>query len=92
MNAPYATPPAELDISDVRQRFYRGYCIHNAAVIAAPAANARAASADPRSAEPGARPGAARPSNAPASYLERFFADIATDADVGSKVLNRCVG
>jgi hypothetical protein len=27
-----------------------------------------------------------------AAYLERFFADIGTDADLGAKILNRCVG
>ena len=35
VGAPYATPPSELDITDVRQRLYRGYCIHNADVMAA---------------------------------------------------------
>src|SRR5207253_3783101 len=35
VNAPYATAPAELTITDVRQRFYRGYCIHNNGALAA---------------------------------------------------------
>ncbi|MFL6801419.1 MAG: hypothetical protein ACJ8EQ_06595, partial [Sphingomicrobium sp.] len=30
VNAPYATPPDQLRIADVRQRVYRGYCAHNA--------------------------------------------------------------
>ena len=35
VGAPYATPPSELDITDVRQQLYRGYCIHNADVMTA---------------------------------------------------------
>ncbi len=91
VNAPYATPPAELDISDVRQRVYRGYCIYNADVVAA-ARQLRAEhqqilgvlSAIPEL-EPSTRQRAA-------SFLEKFFADIGSDADVGAKVINRCVG
>jgi hypothetical protein len=91
VNAPYATPPAELDISDVRQRVYRGYCIHNPSVVAA-AREMRAL--HPQiigvlSQVPGLEPATQQRASA---YLERFFADIATDADVGSKVINRCLG
>jgi hypothetical protein len=91
VNAPYATPPAELDISDVRQRVYRGYCIHNASVVAA-ARQMRAL--HPQiigvlSQVPGLEPATQQRASA---YLEKFFADIATDADVGSKVINRCLG
>jgi hypothetical protein len=91
VNAPYATPPAELDISDVRQRVFRGYCIHNASVVAA-ARQMRAL--HPQiigvlGQVPGLEPATQQRATA---YLERFFADIATDADVGSKVINRCLG
>jgi hypothetical protein len=91
VNAPYATPPAELDISDVRQRVFRGYCIHNASVVAA-AREMRAL--HPQiigvlSQVPGLEPATQQRASA---YLEKFFADIATDANVGSKVINRCLG
>jgi hypothetical protein len=91
VNAPYATPPAELDINNVRQRVYRGYCIHNASVIAV-AREMRAL--HPQiigvlSQVPGLEPATQQRAGA---YLEKFFADIATDADVGSKVINRCLG
>jgi hypothetical protein len=91
VNAPYATPPAELDISDVRQRVFRGYCIHNASIAAA-ARQMRAL--HPQiigvlGQVPGLEPATQQRATA---YLERFFADIATDADVGSKVINRCLG
>lgn len=29
VDAPYATPPEGVDVSNVRQRHYRGYCMHN---------------------------------------------------------------
>ena len=90
VNAPYATPPSELDITDVRQRFYRGYCAHNA--------DALAAARQMRAARPQILgvltqvPGLDARTQASASrYLEGFFADIATDESVGSRVLNRCV-
>ena len=35
VDAPYATPPDVLNISDVRQRLYRGYCLHNGDALAA---------------------------------------------------------
>ena len=91
VNAPYATAPGELDISDVRQRFYRGYCMHNSGVVIA-AREMRAA--QPQllgvlSRVPGLEPSAQQRAGA---YLEKFFADIATDSDLGTKVLNRCLG
>jgi hypothetical protein len=90
VNAPYATPPAELDIGSVRQRLYRGYCVHNA--------DALAAARQMRSAQPqilGVLTQVAgldaRTQATAARYLNDFFADIATDDSVGSRVLNRCV-
>ena len=90
VNAPYATPPAELDISDVRQRRYRGYCMHNQYVVAAAREmrSARPQILGVLGQVPGLEPATQQKA---ASYLDKFFADIATDADVGSKVLNRCL-
>ena len=78
-------------IADVRQRFYRGYCMHNQYVVAA-AREMRAQ--HPQiigvlGQVPGLEPATQQRAGA---YLEKFFADIGTDADVGSKVLNRCLG
>jgi hypothetical protein len=90
VNAPYATPPSELDIPDVRQRLYRGYCVHNADALGA-ARQMRAARAQilgVLTQVPGLD---ARTQASAARYLEGFFADIATDESVGSRVLNRCV-
>jgi hypothetical protein len=90
VDPPYATPPAELDIGDVRQRLYRGFCMHNPQVIAA--------AREMRAAEPqmlavlGQVPGLdPRTQRTASAYLGRFFADIATDADVNAKVLRSCL-
>lgn len=90
VGAPYAIPPEGLGISNVKQRVYRGYCAHNASAIA----EARRM----REARPqilgvlATTPGMdARTQRGASAYLERFFADIATDADVSAKILNRCV-
>jgi hypothetical protein len=90
VNTPYATPPAELDISDVRQRFYRGYCMHNKDVVAA--------AAQMRSAEPqilgvlSQVPGLdAHSQQRGASYLQGFFVEIGNDSTFNSRILNHCV-
>jgi len=91
VGTPYATPPAELSISDVRQRFYRGYCLHNSgvALAARQMREARPQLLGVLAQVPGLEPGTQQRAGA---YLEKFFADIATDSDVSAKVLNRCLG
>jgi hypothetical protein len=91
VGAPYASPPSEIDIADVRQRYYRGYCMHNADVVVA--ARQMRAQRPQLLAVLGQVPGLDPKTQArAASYLNGFFADIGTDADVGSKVLKRCLG
>jgi hypothetical protein len=91
VDTPYATPPAELDIPSVKSRLYRGYCAHNPDALAA----ARQFRAEqPQmvavlSQVPGLDP---RTQARAASYLNGFFADIASDATLGAKVLKTCVG
>jgi hypothetical protein len=89
VNAPYAVPPDVLKIGRVTERVYRGYCAHNA--------QAFAVAREMRAAQPqiigllGQVPGLSpKKQQTAAAFLARFFADIATDADVGAKVLNRC--
>jgi hypothetical protein len=91
VDTPYATPPAELDIASVKERLYRGYCAHNADALAA-ARQMRAeqgAMLGVLSQVPGLDP---RTQARAANYLNGFFADIATDATLGSKVLKTCLG
>lgn len=91
VNAPYAVPPDELRINSVRQRFYRGYCIHNAGVAAA-ARQMREARPQMMAAitsTPGLEP---RTASRAIAFLDGFFADIATDDLVNAKILGRCLG
>jgi hypothetical protein len=90
VGAPYATPPEELSISSVRQRFYRGYCIHNAGAAAA-ATQMRAARPQMLAvlaSTPGLDP---RTQQKAASFLDQFFTQIGTDAGITS-LLGRCLG
>ena len=91
VDPPYATPPDQLKINDVKQRFYRGYCSQNGYALAA-AQQMRAA--QPQllamlAQTPGLDP---RAEQRAASYLGGFFADVATDASVGGKILSHCLG
>jgi hypothetical protein len=88
---PYAVPPDQLKINDVKQRFYRGYCSLNPYALTA-AQQIRAA--EPQllatlSQIPGLDP---KTRQRAASYLGGFFADIATDQSVSAKILGRCLG
>jgi hypothetical protein len=91
VNAPYAVPPDELRINSVRQRFYRGYCLHNAAVLAAARQmrESRPQLMAAISSTPGLEP---RTQSRAVSFLDSFFADIATDELVNAKILSRCLG
>jgi hypothetical protein len=91
VDAPYATPPAELSIPDVKSRFYRGYCAHNGDVLGA-ARQMRAAQPQILGVlgqVPGLEP---RAQQRAASYLNQFFAQIDNDANVSAKILKRCLG
>jgi hypothetical protein len=87
---PYAGPPPELNLSDIRQRQYRGYCYHNAAVppVAAQMRAARAQMLAVLGQVPGLEE---RTQRRAANYLEGFFAEIADDGSVSSRILKRCV-
>jgi hypothetical protein len=91
VNAPYATPPDQLHISSVRERAYRGYCAHNNAVLAAARQmrDARPQMIAALTSTPGLDP---RTQARATSFLDGFFADIATDETVTSKLLKRCAG
>ena len=90
VNAPYATTPDELRISSVRERFYRGYCIHKAqsAAVAVQMRVARPQLLAALESTPGLEPKTIARAE---SYLDGFFTQIATDADV-AKLLGRCLG
>jgi hypothetical protein len=90
VNAPYALPPEGLNVSSVRDRRYRGYCIHNGQAIAV-AAEFRAKRGELAAVLP-AIAGLTEDRRRKASaYLDEFFSDIATDASVTSRLLKTCI-
>ena len=91
VDAPYAVPPDQVRVSSVRQRHYRGFCRHNAQAIAA--------AAEIRARRPallavlGQIPGLTATTLRKASaFLDKGFADIASDQAVADKLLRTCVG
>ena len=91
VDAPYAIPPQQIRVRNVRQRHYMGYCRHNGAVLAA-AAEMRAkrpALEAVYSQVPGLEERTRRKALA---YLAGFFSDIATDEAVRAKLLKDCMG
>lgn len=91
VGTPYATPPDELHITSVKERFYRGYCIHNADVLAAARQmrEARPQLIAAITSTPGLDAGT---QSRAIGFLDSFFSDIATDDSVSSKILKRCLG
>ena len=91
VNAPYALPPDQLRIGSVRSRAYRGYCINNSDVLVAARQmrDARPQMVAAVTSTPGLD---ARTQARAISFLDGFFADIASDATVNEKLLRRCVG
>ncbi len=90
VDAPYATPPDQIDVSNVRQRRYRGFCRFNneaRATIAAVRAQQAPLMATFASV-PGMDPKTVRKATA---YLGGFFADIATDATAEAKLIRNCL-
>ena len=90
VNAPYALPPEGIPVATVRDRRYRGYCIHNSAALEA-AGEFRAKHGEllaALAAVPQLDEGKRR--NA-AAYLENFFRDIASDEDVTKRLLKTCI-
>ncbi|MEO8618727.1 MAG: hypothetical protein ABI412_05120 [Sphingomicrobium sp.] len=91
VNAPYATPPFGVPVSNIRQRRYRGLCRHNDQARALyPAFRAQRAQLPALLAS---IPGLDRSSQSKAiTYLDGFFADIATDEQAAAKILKTCLG
>jgi hypothetical protein len=85
----YATPPDVLNISSVRERVYRGYCVHNAEALAAARQmrNSRPQLLAALASTPGLEP--ATQARA-IKFLDGFFAQIASDDAVNSRLLSRC--
>ena len=90
VDAPYATPPANIKLPNVRVRRYRGYCAHNAQVqpVMTDLLARRAALVGTLDSTPGLDP---RVKQKAGAYLGGFFDQLATPQDV-SKLLDTCLG
>jgi hypothetical protein len=91
VDAPYAVPPEAIKVSNVKVRRYRGFCRHNAEALAA--ARQIYGMKPQLLAALAATPGLdAKTVHKASAFLERGFADIATDEAVTTKLLRTCVG
>lgn len=90
VDAPYATPPEGVPVSDVRERRYRGFCIHNADAQAAAAETLakRAAVTEVFDSIPELNDRSRREALA---YLGSFFDQIAGEKSVADKLLRTCL-
>ena len=91
VDAPYATPPAQIEVASVRVRKYRGYCAHNALALRA-ATDLRARRGEVMAvlaSTPGIGAATVRKASA---YLDPFWAQISDDRAVQAKILKGCVG
>jgi hypothetical protein len=90
VDAPYATPPAGIKLSNVRVRMFRGYCAHNAQVapVAADLVARRTALIGVLDTIPQLDPKVKEKASA---YLGGFFQQVATPADV-AKLTSTCLG
>lgn len=91
VDAPYAVPPEGIKVSGIKNRYYRGFCRHNAEALKA-AADIRAqrpAMVAALSQIPQLKDGTRRKALA---FLDRSFADIASDQAVTANLLKTCVG
>ena len=90
VGAPYALPPEQIPVRSVKTRYYQGYCRHNAQALAAAAEfrSKRAAIEGVFAEVPGLDP---RTRTRAVNYLAGFFAEIATDDGVRSKILKNCM-
>lgn len=90
VSAPYAVPPAQLPVRNVRQRLFRGFCSHNAETRAA-AAQFLAARDRLEAAITSIPEMSDRTRRRALSYLNGFFEDIATPEDVEDNLVSACL-
>lgn len=91
VDAPYAVPAEGVRVSNVRTRFYRGFCRHNAEALKAAAAirAQQPALVASLGQVPQLNDSTLRRAS---SFLERSFADIASDQAVSAKLFKTCIG
>lgn len=90
VNAPYATPPDILKLSNVRQRQYRGYCEFNNQLLSAAIRfqSARPAMLAALGSTPGLDQRSIRTATA---FVEGFYTDIASPDIIRAKLVKTCI-
>ena len=90
VDAPYAVPPEGINVNSVKTRRYRGFCRHNAEALQAAAAirAQRPALLGILGQIPQMSEGTRRKATA---FLDKSFADIATDQAVTNNLLKTCL-
>lgn len=90
VSAPYATPPAELPVRNVRVRLYRGYCAHNRGALAAAGSmrEKREKFLQLLASTPGLTPATVQRATA---FLQPMWNELATDQSVQASILSKCV-
>ncbi len=90
VSAPYATPPPQLRVSNVRTRVFRGFCAHNEQTRAA-AAEFLAARSRLEATLASISELDDRTRRRASSYLNGFFEDIATPGEVDANLVRECL-
>ena len=89
VDAPYSVPPESVPVSNVKTRYYMGYCRFNSEVVAA--------AAEFRAKRPAIEavfsqvPLTQRPRAKALAYISSFFAQIATNETLQAKILSKCI-
>jgi len=90
VNAPYAVPNPQLRIRTVRQRLYRGRCIHNEYVDAT-TANFREKQEDLLRVVTDLEVASDRSVKSMISYMESFYKTLASEDRVNSALIKKCI-
>ena len=91
VDAPYAAPPAQIQVANVRVRRWRGFCRHNAEV--APAAAAMLADQGRLMAVIDSIPDLDSGTRSKAkAYLSGFFEQIGSKDDIDKNIIKNCLG
>ncbi|MGQ0659655.1 hypothetical protein [Sphingosinicella sp.] len=90
VNAPYAVPPAQVPVRNMRIRRYRGFCSHNSHALAVAAEFFAARRAVLAALNEVAELSAGSRQSA-ATWLNGFFEDVATPAEVERNLLRTCL-
>ena len=90
VDAPYALPPEGINVSGVKSRRYRGFCRHNAEALAA-AREIHAKRPQLLATLAGIPALDQKSARKAAAFLDKGFADIASDEAVTGKLLKTCL-